>query len=81
MSLAGELRKVADRLSTPGAKEARKLRVPLDLYRLYRRLGDPSPDMVAFAQGGGVPSAAVHGPPSTPEDWEQWWERVRDTVR
>ena len=37
--------------------------------------------MVAVAQGGGVPTAQVGGPPSTPEDWELWWERVRDTVR
>jgi FkbM family methyltransferase len=38
MSLAKELRKFADRLDTPGAVEARRLRVPLDLFRCFERI-------------------------------------------
>ena len=38
MSLAKELRKLADRLDTPGAAAARRLRVPLDLYRCFERI-------------------------------------------
>ncbi|MBL6764906.1 MAG: FkbM family methyltransferase [Verrucomicrobiae bacterium] len=71
MSLAGELRKVADRLSTPGAKEARKLRVPLDLYRLYRRLGELTQICTVFDVGANtgefaswtakcLPEASIH---------------------
>lgn len=38
MSLAGELRRLAERLDTPDAKPARQLRIPLPLYRLFHRL-------------------------------------------
>lgn len=38
MSLAGELRRIAERLDTPEARPARKLRVPLPLYRLFQRV-------------------------------------------
>lgn len=71
MSLAGELRKVADRLSTPGAKEARALRVPLDLYRLYRRLSELTPIATVYDVGANtgefsawtakcLPNAVIH---------------------
>ena len=71
MSLAGELRKVADRLSTPGAKEARRLRVPLDLFRLYRRLQEITPIKTVLDVGANtgefaawtsrcLPEATVH---------------------
>jgi len=40
MSLAKELRKIADRLDTPGVAAARRLRVPLDRYRLFARIKD-----------------------------------------
>jgi FkbM family methyltransferase len=38
MSLAGELRKIADRLSIPEAGEAKRLRVPLSQFLLFRRV-------------------------------------------
>lgn len=38
MSLASELRKVADRLEVPGFREARRRRVPLDHFRLFERV-------------------------------------------
>jgi FkbM family methyltransferase len=38
MSLAKELRKLADRFDTPGATAARRLRVPLDLFRCFERI-------------------------------------------
>ena len=38
MSLARELRKLADRLDTPGAAVARRMRIPLDRYRLFERV-------------------------------------------
>lgn len=38
MSLARELRKLADRLDTPSAAAARRLRIPLDRYRLFERV-------------------------------------------
>ena len=38
MSLAKELRKFADRLDTPGAATARRLRIPLDRYQLFERI-------------------------------------------
>jgi FkbM family methyltransferase len=38
MSIAGELRRIAERLDTPDARPARRLRVPLPLYRLFQRI-------------------------------------------
>ena len=38
MSLANELRKAADRLDNPDAVMARRLRMPLRMYRAFRRL-------------------------------------------
>jgi len=38
MSLAGELRKLANRLDVPGFAEARRQRVPLELYRFFDRV-------------------------------------------
>ena len=38
MSLATELRKLADRLDAPGYAESRRLRVPYPLYRFFGRV-------------------------------------------
>ena len=38
MSFANELRKLADRLDTPEAAQARRLHVPLNYYRCFKRI-------------------------------------------
>ena len=71
MSLAKELRKLADRLDTPGAAAARRLRVPLNFYRCFERLKhdfairtvlDVGANRGEFARFAAVcfPGAAVH---------------------
>jgi len=71
MSLASELRKCADRLDVPGFAEARRLRVPLDLHRLFARVRaltdiqtvfDVGANRGQFARAAAVcfPGAVVH---------------------
>ncbi|MGB0579777.1 MAG: FkbM family methyltransferase [Limisphaerales bacterium] len=38
MSFAGELRRIAERLDTPDARPARRMRIPLPLYRMFNRI-------------------------------------------
>jgi FkbM family methyltransferase len=71
MSLAKELRKFAERLDTPGAGDARRLRVPLNLYRCFERIKhdfairtvlDVGANRGEFARhaAGCFPGAAIH---------------------
>jgi len=54
MSLAGELRRIAERLDTPEARPARKLRVPLPLYRLFQRVRMLTPVGSIFDVGANI---------------------------
>ncbi|MBG88490.1 MAG: hypothetical protein CMO80_16540 [Verrucomicrobiales bacterium] len=77
MSLAGELRKVADRLSTPGAKEAHRLRVPLDLFRLYQRLQELTPVKTVLDVGANTGEFAAWTGRCLPESQVHMFEPLK----
>jgi len=71
MSLAGELRKIASRLDTPGVAEARRLRVPLEMYHFFQRIKAEFPIHTVLDVGANTgqfsrwcarcfPEAAIH---------------------
>ena len=47
----------------------------VELRRLWRQLGDPGPNLLERLSAGFA--GETSGPPTTAEEWSDWWSRVR----